>query len=314
MLNRSTVYIEYEEELQSFHGNSWTSFLELQWRDAEMLNDHGVLNSPDGVTPWALFLCASHLQHKQRKRLLHSSLDTHCASKLEDVSTNCKAIPTFAQRLTHASFVEPTEQHPSYNWMSYHVFMTCASADLHETWFIAKLIGQHTYRQERGEGRRISPPRSLLILTAADSFATSDRIIEWGVIWESPHLPSCSLHPADTHRRRRTHTDSRVWRIAAVWLWHSSICWWKRCTDLNSLSVAGFCILIPHKHKYSPLLLTCNAHPHSHTSAGPPRFILANRLGSTVTRFLRRAAALSEPCGGNERKSSLLNWFQSWDE
>ncbi len=269
-----------------------------------------------GVFSWLLTVqTEEHLEpcpcaRKQHKHLLHSSLDAHCASTREEVSTNCKAVPALAQMLNHTSFVE---QPPLYNWMSFCLFMTCSWVDLHETWFMAKLIGRHTFRQERSEGCWNSPSRSLLLLTAADSFATSDRIIEWGVIWESPHLPSCSLHPADTHRRRRTHTGS--WRLEnrcclVVTQQHLLV----KEMHMNSLSEAGFCILIPHEHKYSPLLLTCNAHPHSQTSAGPRRFILANRLGSAVTRFLWRAAALPEPFGGNERKSSLLNWFPSWDE
>ncbi len=195
-----------------------------------------------GVFSWLLTVqTEEHLEpcpcaRKQHKRLLHSSLDAHCASTREEVSTNCKAVPALAQMLNHTSFVE---QPPLYNWMSFCLFMTCAWVDLHETWFMAKLIGRHTFRQERSEGCWNSPSRSLLLLTAADSFATSDRIIEWGVIWESPHLPAARYIPP-IHTGGDGHTRALgVWRIAAVWLWHSSICWWKRC-HMNSPQRGGF--------------------------------------------------------------------------
>lgn len=237
-----------------------------KYRDTGVLKDHGVLmtlNSPDGVTPWVLSLCSSHLQSTTQTPPTQQPRHTLCVTSTHwEVSLNCKAVPAFAQTLTRThSFLEPTEQHLLYNWVSFRLFMT------RFTWnmcFMAKLIGWHTYRQERSEGRRNSLSRSLLLLTAADSFATSDRIIEWGVIWESPHLPSCSLHPTDTHRRRRTHTGSRLedWCCLVVAQQHLLV---KETHRLEFPQLGSFCFTIPHKHKYSALLLTCNVHPHVHT-------------------------------------------------
>lgn len=158
--------------------------------------------------------CVLHIYRANNTNASYTAASTHIVRHSNMPRSFIK--PAFARTLTRArSFSRPTEQRLLDIWVSSRLFMT------RFTWnmcFMGKLIGRRTYRQGRGEGRRNSLSRSLLLLTAADSFATSDRIIEWGVIWESARLPSCSLHPADTHRRRRTHTGSRleVWCCLVV--------------------------------------------------------------------------------------------------
>lgn len=74
-------------------------------------------------------------------------------------------------------------------------------------------------------------------------------------MWDSPHLPSCSLHLVDTHRRRPTHTHTHVWRICAVWLWHSSICWWESCTEMKSSVIWGSGAVFTHSNTDTHLTL-----------------------------------------------------------